>query len=310
MKRLYWSHISMVRKCPLRYLWYKGHPDHDLGAGLGKPKPLAFEERPSEHFKLMGSVLSKVVEVMYNDRLLENPKECLSKLTEVAQQEFEKLEQTHHIMWTYLTREEAMKICLDGVRNFLEIVKEHKMISKSYAQSELSMTPQINKSLKVCGIADLVYRDLDGKLWILDGKNASTPMKYEDEDQLRWYALCFRLEYGIMPDKLGFFYFRYPKSNPPKKNPDPSSEWTGLVEVSLTEDDIRRLGNEAIETYRLIERGVFEANPVPKNCSFCEFENVCEARQEQKRLNAAKRKPKEPKKYDNYKTFTLGGGKL
>ena len=41
MKRLYWSHISMVRKCPLRYLWYKGHPDHDLGAGLGKPKPLA-----------------------------------------------------------------------------------------------------------------------------------------------------------------------------------------------------------------------------------------------------------------------------
>jgi adenine-specific DNA glycosylase len=83
-----------------------------------------------------------------------------------------------------------------------------------------------------------------------------------------------------------------------------------LVEVSLTEDDIKRLGNEAIETYRLIERGVFEANPVPKNCSFCEFENVCEARQEQKRLNAAKRKPKEPKKYDNYKTFTLGGGKL
>ena len=45
----------------------------------------------------MGSVLSKVVEVMYNDRLLENPKECLSKLSEVAEQEFEKLEQTHHI---------------------------------------------------------------------------------------------------------------------------------------------------------------------------------------------------------------------
>ena len=72
---------------------------------------------------------------MYNDRLLENPKECLSKLSEVAEQEFEKLEQTHHIMWTYLTRGKAMKICLDGVRNFLEIVKDHEQISKSYAQS-------------------------------------------------------------------------------------------------------------------------------------------------------------------------------
>jgi len=311
MRYLYWSSLKMMRDCPQRYLWTKGHPDHDLGAGKGKPKPLEDAERSSEHFKLMGSVLSKVVEDMYNKKLYLNPQDLLAKLTKIAEDEFLALEPKHHILWTYMTRDQALKIVTDGVRNFLEIVKEHKMLG-SYAQSELRMTPQVNRNLKVCGIADLVYRDSEGKLHILDGKNASTPMKYEDPDQLRWYALAFRLEYGFLPDKLGFFYFRYPKSMPPKVNPDPSKEWTGLVEVEFDEQDIVRLGEEAIETGRFIDRGVFEPNPIPKKCSMCDYENVCEARQEQRKLNASKRKPKKKseKLYDGSETFSLGDNKL
>lgn len=40
VKYIYWSHIKMMRECPQRYLWSKGHPDHDLGNGIGKKKPL------------------------------------------------------------------------------------------------------------------------------------------------------------------------------------------------------------------------------------------------------------------------------
>ena len=66
------------------------------------------------------------------------------------------------------------------------------------------------------GIADLVYRDKQDQIHILDGKNATTPGKYEDEDQLRWYALCFRLQYGKMPHRLGFFTFDTPQITPLK----------------------------------------------------------------------------------------------
>ena len=308
MRNLYWSHIKMMRECPQKYLWYKGHPDHDLGAGLGKRKPIPEEGRSSEHHQLMGSVLSTVVELMYNNQMYLNTKTLLEDLEEIALKEFEKLEKKQYILWTYLTRDEAINTVLSGVKNFLEIVKDNRLLGP-YSESELRMTPPINKTFKVCGIADLVFKDKEGNTHILDGKNASTPMKYEDEDQLRWYALCFRLEYGYTPEKLGFFYFRYPSSNPPKDQDEKT--WNGMVGVDISEKDIERLGREAIETNRAIDRGVFEANPIPKHCNMCQFQHMCEPRIEQRKRNAAKRKPKgEEKLYKGDKTFTLGKGKF
>jgi RecB family exonuclease len=289
MRNIYWSHLKMMRACPRQYLWHKGHPNHDLGAGYGKPKPLPEEKKESEHHQLMGTVLSYVVECVYNHQLYTDPQNLLKKVLEITREAFEEAEKRHYVLWTYMTRDQALDICLQGARNFLEIMKEHRLLGP-YAKSELKMTPAVNNYFSVCGIADLVYRDKEDNIHILDGKNASTPMKYEDEDQLRWYALCFRLQYGVLPHRLGFFYFRYPSSNPPENhNADPEKEWTGLVEVSITEEDIKRLGEEAVQTNLAIHKGVFEPNPMPKHCRVCKFENICEERQAQKAHNAAKR---------------------
>lgn len=289
MRNIYWSHIKMMRACPQQYLWHKGHPDHDLGAGFGKRKPLPDEAKDSEHHQLMGSVLSKVVEYVYNEELYLDPKTLSEKVQEIARREFVFEEQRHHVIWSYMTRDDAIETCVSGARNFVELMRDHRFLGP-YAKSEVKMTPSMNNDFNVSGIVDLIYRDDEGRIHILDGKNASTPMKYEDEDQLRWYALSFRLMTGVTPHRLGFFYFRYPRSNPPEKHcADKDAEWTGFVEVSITEEDIRRLGKEAIETNRAIERGVFEPNPVPKHCTWCKFENICEERQAQKRRNSAKR---------------------
>lgn len=285
MRHIYWSHLKMMRACPQQYLWHKGHPDHDLGQGKGKPKFLPDEKRESEHHQLMGTVLSKVVEDIYNHELWKEPKTLLDKAREIVEREFVFAEQLHYVEWTLMTRESAMDTCLTGARNFLEIMRDNRMIGP-FAKSEMKMTPSMNKYFSVCGVADLVFRDKEGNIHILDGKNAMTPMKYEDEDQLRWYALCFRLQYGVTPQKLGFFFFRYPKSAPPAGVDD---GWTGLVEVKIDEEDIKRLGKEAIETNRAIHFGKFEPNPQPKHCRMCKFENICEERQAQKKHNAAKR---------------------
>jgi len=291
MRNLYWSHIKMMKECPQRYLWSKGHPKYDLGNGLGKKKSLPPEEgRESEHHRLMGSVLSKVVELVYNDELWKEPKTLMEKAVDIAYKEFIFLESEHYCVWSYMTRQEAIDCVIEGAKNFIRIMKENRLIGP-WSRSEVKMTPRLNNYVNISGIADLVYRDKDDRIHILDGKNAMTPNKYEDPDQLRWYALSFMLQYGKMPERLAFFYFRYPPKNPPK---DYDGEWNGVIEVSITKEDMKRLSEEAVNISKEIHFGkAFPPKPKAKHCQFCPYESVCEERQEQKELNRAKRKPKE-----------------
>ena len=122
------SHLKMMRACPQQYLWHKGHPDHDLGAGKEKPKPLPDESKDSEHHQLMGTVLSTVVEEIYDHELYRDPKTIQTKIKEIVEQAFAKAEQRHYVIWSYMTREEAMDICHKGAQNFLEILKEHRFL--------------------------------------------------------------------------------------------------------------------------------------------------------------------------------------
>lgn len=286
MQNLYWSHIKMMRECPQKYLWSKGHPKFDLGAGQGKPKPLPPEEgRASEHHMLMGDVLSKVVENIYNHEMWRQGTTLRESVEEMARKEFVLCEQSRYCLWQQMTRQEAIDTCVNGAVNFLKIMKANKLLGV-WNRSEFKMTPSVNKYFNVCGIADLIFRDKDDNVYILDGKNAMTPGKYEDPDQLRWYALCFRLQYGVMPHKLAFFYFRYPADNPPNGE---AEGWTGMTNVDFSQEDMKRLAAEGVETSKAITRGIFEPNPMPKHCTQCPYESVCEERQAQKKHNAAKR---------------------
>ena len=236
----------------------------------------------------LGSVLSRVVELVYNDELWREPQNLKDKVTEIAEKEFLLQEQGKYLDWRFMPREEAIATCVTGAVNFLKIMKHNRLLG-DYARSEVRMDPwlnQVEKDLKICGIADLIYRDRDGKVHILDGKNASTPGKYEDDDQLRWYALCYRLVYGVNPDGLAFFYFRYPPNTPPEKF---TGDWTGMIKVDFNDDDLKRLAKEGLETQKAIKNKNYEPNPMPKHCVNCPFEDICEPRQEQKKINSAKR---------------------
>ena len=157
MRNIYWSHLKMMRACPQQYLWHKGHPDHDLGAGKGKRKPLPDESKDSEHHQLMGTVLSTVVEEVYDHELYRDPKTIQAKIKDIVDQAFAKAEKRHYVIWSYMTREEAMDICQKGAQNFLEILKEHRFLGP-YAKSELRMTPAMNKYFNVCNSRPCVSR--------------------------------------------------------------------------------------------------------------------------------------------------------
>jgi len=302
MNVLYWSHIKAMRECPQKFLWSRGNPEIDLGAGLGKPKPLpAEEERASEHYTLMGSVLSTVVESIYNENLWKEPLLLRDRVENLAKKEFSLQEVGKYLDWSQMMRSEAIDLCVSGAVNFLKIMKENRLLGP-YARSEVKMetwvSPQL-KDLKICGIADLIFRDTNDKIHIMDGKNAGQPGKWEDEDQLRWYALCFKMAYGVTPSRLGFFFFRYPPNEPPKDWKQDPKEWNGIIEVGIDPSDIKRLFDEAVETQKAIKKKNFEANPVPKHCTNCPYESVCEQRQAQKAVNVAKRNANKELKKQN-----------
>lgn len=288
-KPLYWSTLKMYEECPQRRLWVKGYEGIDLGAGEGRPKP--GKQKKSEHHAVMGIVIADVMEHLYNDEMWRRPDTLRADLERLVEKNLDRLLAKKFIDWDRPwtpTREEMFQVCLDGTINYLDTMKANKILGP-YARAEVDLQTQIDKYNPIGGRADLIVRRKDSGITIYDGKNSKSVGVYTDPDQLRWYALCFLLAYNTFPDRLAFIYFRYPYGNPPEgKDPD---EWTGIVEVPFTKDDLKGLAHRVRKANKDMWKGKWEANPSAKNCKFCEYEHVCPERQDQKASRSRKKPP-------------------
>lgn len=304
--RLYWSNVEMYQECPQKFLWYRGWKDIDLGAGPGKKKPIP--ERQSEHHALMGSVIAKVFERLYNDELWREPKTLKQTLIEITEKEFEREFRERYIVWRKNDHDkvwfrspmkaELLQTCIDGITGYLKTLKHNKIIG-TYARSEVDLSTSIDKNVRIGGRADLITRRDDTGVSLYDGKNSGTVGRYTSPKQLMWYALCFYQAYRKLPDNLYFIYFRYPYGTPKEeiRGNLPEGEWTGLVHVPFTMDDLKELAQDAKKVYWAMQKKKFAPTPSPSVCKFCEYESVCDARKSQRQANAAKRKRK-PKAVD------------
>lgn len=290
---LYWSNIEAYEACPRKFLWSRGYGNIDLGRGPGrsKEKPV----RSSRHDAMMGLVIGTAIERLYNDELWREPKALVSKLTEIVQREFKFALNDNYIDWGRSPpKDQLLETCMNGVMGFLRTMKVNRLLGP-YAKSEVDITTWVDKYTPIGGRPDVIIRRDDTGLMIVDGKNSKNPGLYTDPDQLRWYALCFYLAYNTVPDRLAFCYFRYPEGSPPPDH-DPNVPWKGLVEVPLEKDDLKTLAVRAKETYRAMGKELFDPTPSPKTCKFCDYESVCDARQEQKAGN--RRGPKKTEEDD------------
>jgi hypothetical protein len=287
---LYWSSLEDFEVCPQKYLWGHGHGTIDLGRGPGRSKEKPVKD--SKHHAVMGIVIAKAMESIYNDELWRTPITLPTRLTEIVKREFTFTVGESYIDWNRAPqRHEMLQVCLDGTLNYLRTMKAQKLLGP-YAKAEVDITTWVDKYTPVAGRPDLIIRRDDSGVTIIDGKNSANPGKYTNPDQLRWYALCFYLAYNVIPNRLAFCYFRYPEGSPPEGH-DPAQPWTGLVDVPVTREDLKNLALRAKGTHRAMEKELFEPTPSPKACRFCSYETVCEARQEQKALNP--RKPSTPR---------------
>lgn len=287
-RKLYWTTIELYLACPQKYLWSRGHKDIDVGGGPGKKKPLKVLR--SEHDKLMGHVLSKCIEHLYNDELWKEPTTTLKKLMGLVEREFKLALSDHYIDWKESPPKEALlQTCKDGIQGFIKTMKANKLVG-FYARSEVDLVAKSKSDdlFMLGGRPDIVIQREDNGVTIIDGKNSKTPGKYTDPNQLRWYAFCYYLVHGVIPDNLYFCYFRYPPGNPHK---DHKGDWKGLTKVEVTKEDFELLDHMARKTILGIASKSFDPTPKPSVCRFCDYEPECEARQSTKRSRRKTTKP-------------------
>jgi hypothetical protein len=299
---LYWSSLERFENCPQSFLWYRGWGAIDVGGGPGKRKPKPFKD--SRHHAVMGIVIGAVTERFYNDELWRQPQGLPNRLVEMTKKEFRYQigKPRNYIDWRLApSKADMLQVCQDGVQGFLRTVKANRLLGE-YARSEVDLVGYINKWNPVGGRADYIIRRLEGKelpgITILDGKNSKSKGRYTDPDQLRWYAMCFYLAYGRLPDRLGFVYFRYPHGAPmvdKKGEPVLDDDGNPMIEqgvdwVPFTKEDIQGIAQRGAKARKAMDKEQFEPTPTPKGCRFCDYETVCKARQDQKKSRA--RKPK------------------
>lgn len=314
---LYWSSLNRYEDCGQHFLWSKGWGAIDCGGGPGKKKPRPIER--SRHHAVMGIVIANVMDRLYNDELWKH-KGLKARLLDIAEQEYRRELSSNFIDWRLSpSREELWETIAFAINGYLHTMKHQKLLG-TYAKAEHDMVGYIDKWTPVGGRADLVFRRDDTGITIIDHKNSRRYkdrktkkfMTYTDPDQLRWYAMCFFLSYGRMPDRLGFVYFRFPFGAP---YIDEDGKETGELEegvdwVPFTKDDLKGLARRAKDALRGMNREKFEANPVPSKCRFCDYETVCPQRQAQKQKNRRNRK-KSDAFFDGvqgYVDFGMGSG--
>lgn len=291
---LYWSSLSTYENCPQALLWGKGWDGIDLGNGPGKAKT-----RPpqgSAHHALMGIVIQAVVEKMYNEELYKDPANLTRNLLAAVEREWSRMEAKPRNMIDYgearMSREEMLQVCRDGVSGYIQTMKAHKFLGP-YARAEFDLVGWIDKWNPVGGRPDVIVRRDDTGVTILDGKNSKQKSKYLDPDQLRWYALLFKLFYKELPSRLAFVMYRFPYGAPGVDDKGEPITETGVEWIPFTEEDLRGLAQRALDAKKAMWKEKFDPTPTPNGCKFCDFEKICPARKDQRIANAEKRGPRE-----------------
>lgn len=266
---LSWSGFDTYRKCPKKYRLTR----------VDKEDP---PEPDSKHNAVVGSVVQKVYEDFYNDELWRMGPNTSKELLARVDKHFDDFMGEEYVNFQHpkckFTQTDALNTCRELIPGVLNGIKREKLIGP-YAKSEVVLRTQFQSSYFLYGRVDFIIRKPDGEVLVIDGKASKHRDKYVDEDQLLFYAIAFRLKYGTLPDRMGFYYYRY------ADDPEQAFDW---YEPDLVK--LRDLRSELLTAFTNIQKRRFQATPKYEHCQWCPWEPVCTERQKEKAIKAEKRR--------------------
>lgn len=263
-----YSSLSTYSTCPKQYEYDKVKDDPP-------PSP------ESKHNAIIGSVTQRVFEDFYNEDLWKEDN-VLEELNDRASTYFQNFIEENYIDWNDVTcrfdsRSEPLREIYDIIPKTLQAIKRENLVGV-YSESEVKIKTPFEDHI-LFGYIDFIIRKEDGTIMLMDGKSSRHREEYVDEKQLYFYCLLFFKHYHVVPDEVGFFYFRFGDDE------DRAFDW-----IDVTEEDVAKTQSDVAETIDQIENESFPANPHYSHCQWCLWEQVCDERLEQKKKNRAKRK--------------------
>jgi len=242
------SSLNLYRDCPQKF--YR--------AKIKKHPP---DEVSDRFYAIYGIVVQKVFEIFYNEQCWLMKGNLLPYLKEICRKEFASLLKTEYVDWNKhkLSPQQFYQECEDAILVGLGAIKQEKLLAP-YAKSEIWLHHTLDSGHILNGRVDFIFKYSDKDVWILDGKGTSS--QNADKWQLYFYALLYYLNYGVIPNKLGFIYWRF-----------------GTVKfVKFKPEDLKPFYEEVLQIIEQIAVNVktrkWPANP-PKGCFFCDYKPSC-----------------------------------
>jgi hypothetical protein len=175
--------------------------------------------------------------------------------------------------------EDVIKDVQDAIPRGIKIIKLNRLVGPE-ATSEMKLDSKVQGHI-FGGRADFVIHRVPphNDRVILDGKGSKFRDRYTDKRQLRWYAMLYKDRYKVLPDKVGFLFWR--------SEPETSIDW-----YEVTEADTQALRSAIFEAVETIENGVRHLPIAPKpareevvsffpaqpscDCKWCNYLSSCE----------------------------------
>jgi hypothetical protein len=277
--------------CPLAY-WHK-YIDKTAA-----PKP---ENKISA---LYGSVVGVLFEKFYNDRIWLRPGSdavLLALIPNVVSGVMRReTDQGCVYDWKapkvpYKSLDAVISDVREAVPRGLATIREHRLVGKD-AAAEVKLDSVVHGNC-LGGRADFILRRVapHSDLVILDGKGSAWGSAYVSAQQLYWYAMLYEHRHKVLPDRLGFVFWRF--------EPEKAMKW-----VPVTKDDLEALSEYVTQAITRISNGRLACDKLPlelpeqerrqavtehfpgrfsNDCSFCNFLSICDAASKQESSNAA-----------------------
>jgi len=234
---LSYSGHKSYKECPRQY-WHRY---------VGKTKLPTPDNRVNA---LYGSVVGTLFEDFYAEGLWKHTgvKELLdSRVDQTIDTIIQRESRDGVFDWAdpkanYKSREALRREVVKTIPRGLGIIRQHRLLGPR-AEAEVKLDSVIEGHM-LGGRADFIIQRTKpyGDLVILDGKGSRHRDKYVDPQQLWWYAMLYRTKYIVVPDRLGFIFWR--------QEPENSLDWVDFNQKSLD-----ALLSGVIESVGVIEHG-------------------------------------------------------
>ena len=246
------------------YSTYSDCPLSFLRQYIRREKPAKPENKVNA---ILGNVLGRLMEAFYNEGLYRRPDALavlLARSFQVLEAEEADARRSGIVDWSASreSRSEVMRLILALVPEMIRTIQAHRLIGRE-ARSEVDLRATVG-AWELMGRADLVFTRGD-QVTIMDGKSSRHREKYVEEDQLLFYAYLHRLSRGVLPQRLGWMFYRF--------SGDMAVDW-----MVVNDRVVGELEGRVAEVIAGIEALKFPATPGRDTCRYCTFRDSCPPR--------------------------------